>query len=253
MAQPLYPLRSKPQKKPEAKNKLWKNPYILGTVAIIIVMSGMFFNHLRSRRNVINPDSAPTRASAEESRGLFSFMNRSRHFQSEAANIESRNRLARFGIATDTDALSIAPKVADLREQRRAEAIQKHLAAREDADRHTRRREEHLARLSTPFARQLETAVTSLNTSDRLGIMQLERILEERSNQPGITEDADAIIMGYTSLAEAYVERNMPEQARAAYINAFRIIKQQAPAEQRPEWQKSITAIEEARAEPRGH
>lgn len=256
MVRPLYPLRPKaPAPKKNEFPPWWKSPHLIAVAVILLVVGSLFFFHGRSGSKVLDPEALPG-AQQQEAGGLLSFINRSKYFQQKATDISAQNKdkLSRLGIATDSQVLSQPVEATNLREQRRILAIQKHEAARESAGRREREREELMTKLSTPTSMQLKEAVKGLENSDTLGIMRLERLLEERLlREGGDSRDLDVLIYAYDVLANTYVERGMPDRAKEAYVNAFRLMKSRAPEGQAPGWEKAITTVEQMKTPARSN
>lgn len=256
MIRPLYPLRPKaPIPKEKELPPWWKSPHLIAVAVILIVVASLFTFQRKSRNGVLDPEALPG-AQRQEAGGILSFINRSKYFQKSATDISAQNQgqLSRLGLSTDSQALSQPIKAANLREQRRILAIQKHEAAHESARRRQRDREELMTKLSTPTSMQLKEAVKGLENSDTLGIMRLERLLEERLlREGGDSRDLDVLIYAYDVLANTYVERGMPERAKEAYVNAFRLMKNRAPEEQIPGWDKAITTVEQMKTPARSN
>ena len=244
MVRPLYPLRPKPPAPPPPAPSALRNPYVVSAIVLVVVLVVTTVFHIRSRRNVVDPQALPGRQQSR-SPGIFGS---SRHFTSEAVDIseQSKKQLSKLGISTDTQAFSQEIKATDLREQRRLMAIQKYSAIREEAERRERAQEELRQRRSSPASKQLKEAVKALESSDTLGIMRLERLIEDRLVRHGASsQDLDVIIYAYENLANAYIERGMPEKAKEAYVNSFRLMRDQAPSEQSAQWDRAVNTVEQ--------
>ena len=244
MVRPLYPLRNPPGKKqlPPAP-PLWKNPHLLGAGAIVLVLMLVFVVHV-SRSGKINPEANPD---GSESGGVFSFLKPSKYFGGKPRDLKiHQEQLVKMGIASQSEALNRKIEAKNLREERRILAIQKYEASRETAARFQKDREELRRRLQTPTSMQLKEAVMALEDSDTLGIMKLERLLEEKLlSQGGSGEDVDALVYAYDRLAKAYESKNMQAKAKEAYVSIFRLMKRQAPDSQGPDWASAISTIEQ--------
>jgi uncharacterized protein YgiB involved in biofilm formation len=132
--------------------------------------------------------------------------------------------------------------------------MRKFEATRETALRRKEEKERLRARLNSPASMQLKDAVMALEASDNLGIMKMERLLEEKLLEKGAkSEDLDVIIYAYDSLAKVYEEKNMQEKAKQAYVNAFKLMKRQAPKEQAPEWNEAISQVEQMKTKARNN
>lgn len=101
----------------------------------------------------------------------------------------------------------------------------------------------------TGTSSQLKEAVMSLEDSDLLGIMRLERLLEEKLLSKGAeSQDLEALVFAYTQLAKTYEKKQMQDKAKDAYINAFKLMKKQAPETQGPDWDNAIRNVEQMNA-----
>ena len=251
MVRPLYPLRNPPGKKQLPAVPLWKNPHLLGAGAIVIVLLLVFVIHV-SRSGVINPEALP---GGDESGGAFSFLRPSKYFGGKPRDLKvHQEQLVKMGIASQSEALNRKIEAKDLREERRILAIQKYEASRETAVRFQKEREELRRRLQTPTSQQLKEAVMALEDSDTLGIMKLERLLEEKLlSHGGSGEDIDALVYAYDRLAKAYESKNMQQKAKDAYVSIFRLMKRQAPDSQGPDWDNAIGNIEQLPVKSQGN
>ncbi|KAF1083345.1 MAG: hypothetical protein GQF41_0123 [Candidatus Rifleibacterium amylolyticum] len=253
MVRPLYPLKNPPGKKtPQPAVPLYKNPHLVGVVAVVVVLFALVVYHF-SGSGVIDPTASPSQAKQEK--GLFSFLTPSR-FSAGSRDLQEQHQqnMAKMGLATETEALSRPVEAKDLRDQRRIMAIQKYEAAREVSDRFQQEREDLRRRLNSPTSLQLKDAVMALEDSDNLGIMKLERLLEEKLHSSGADrKDLDVLVFAYDSLARVYEQKNMPEKAKNAYLNMFHLMKKQAPDSQGPDWDAAISNIEQLNPRPRGN
>jgi len=253
MVRPLYPLKNPPGKKPVPPAvPLYKNPHLIGAFSLVVILLVLVIYHF-ARPGVIDPTASPSSEKSEG--GLFSFLRPSR-FSAGSRDLQAKHQqqMARMGLATETKALSSPVEAKDLREQRRIMAIQKYEAAREASDRFQQEREELRRRLSSPTSLQLKDAVMALEDSDNLGIMKLERLLEEKLHSSGADRrDLDVLVFAYDSLARVYEQKNMPEKAKNAYLNMFHLMKKQAPDTQGPDWDSAISSIEQLNPRPRGN
>jgi len=253
MVRPLYPLKNQPGKKTvQQALPLYKNPHLIGASVLVVVLLGLVIYHFSSPR-VIDPTASPAPEKSEG--GLFSFLRPSR-FSSGSRDLQEKHQqqMAKMGLATETEALSRPVEAKDLREQKRIMAIQKYEAAREVSDRFQQEREDLRHRLNSPSSLQLKDAIMALEDSDNLGIMKLERLLEEKLHSHGADrQDLDILVFAYDSLARVYEQKNMPEKAKNAYLNVFHLMKKQAPDSQGPEWDSAISDIERLSSQPRGN
>lgn len=253
MVRPLYPLKNPPGKKKELPAApLYKNPHLIGALALVVVLLVLVIYHFSSP-GVIDPTALPASGSSEG--GMFSFLRPSRFSAgSRDLQIKHQQQMAKMGLATESEALSQPVEAKDLREQRRIMAMQKYEATREASDRFQKEREELRRRLNSPTSLQLKDAIVALEDSDNLGIMKLERLLEEKLHSHGADrKDLDVLVFAYDALAKVYERKNMPEKAKNAYLNAFHLMKKQAPDSQGPEWDAAIGNIEQLSPRPRGN
>ncbi|NLV93728.1 MAG: hypothetical protein GX031_04140, partial [Candidatus Riflebacteria bacterium] len=161
-----------------------------------------------------------------------------------------QEKLERMGIkAESSEVLSKKLAAKDFREERRLMAISKYEAIREQADRRMREQDEKRKKYETGTSSQLKEAVMSLEDSDLLGIMRLERLLEEKLLSKGAeSQDLEALVFAYTQLAKTYEKKQMQDKAKDAYINAFKLMKKQAPETQGPDWDNAIRNVEQMNA-----
>lgn len=243
MVRPLYPLKNSPGRPNKAPAvPLWKNPHLVGAATIVLLLVVVFIWHMSSS-GIINPESAPD-GSGDNS---FAFLKPSKYFGGKPRDLTAhREQLVKMGIASQSEALSRKIEAKDLREERKILAIQKYEASRETATRFQQEREELRRKLQSPTSLQLKDAVLALEDSDNLGIMKLERLLEEKLLTQGAAgEDVDAIVYAYDRLAKVYENKNMQEKAKDAYVNIFKLMKRQAPDTQGPDWDSAISNVEQ--------
>ena len=128
--------------------------------------------------------------------------------------------------------------------------MRKYEAARQTAERRVKEKEDQRQRLQSPSAQQLKDAVMALEDSNTLGIIKLERLLDERSAAGGDSKDLDVLIFAYDRLAKTYQSKNMESKAKEAYINAFKLMKNQIPASQESDWDSAINTVEQMKVRP---
>lgn len=253
MVRPLYPLRNPQGRKgpPEPPQPAWKNPQLIGAVVVVFILGFVFVYHF-SRSGTIDPQATGGGASG----GLMEFLKPSKYFSNKTGDIQKNfnQQLVKMGIATQSEALNRKVEADDLREQRRIMSIQKYEASREASAKFQQEREELRRRLNSPTSLQLKDAVVALEDSDNLGIMKLESLLEEKLLTRGANrEDLDVIVHAYDSLAKVYERKNMPEKAKEAYVNVFKLMKKQAPDSQGPDWDNAISNVEQINVKSRGN
>lgn len=253
MVRPLYPLKNQPGKKGPAEppQPAWKNPQLISAVAVVLILGVVFVYHF-SRSGIIDPQAN----AGGTSEGLMEFLKPSKYFSNKTGDIQKNysQQLAKMGIATQSEVLNRKVEAEDLREQRQIMSIQKYEASREASAKFQQEREELRRRLSSPTSLQLKDAVIALEDSDNLGIMKLESLLEEKLLTKGADrEDLDVIVHAYDSLAKVYERKNMPEKAKEAYVNVFKLMKKQAPDSQGPDWDNAISNVEQINVKSRGN
>jgi hypothetical protein len=248
MVRPLYPPR---KKAPPPPPPLWKNPQLIGIGAIVVVLIIVSVYHFFSS-GVIDPAALP---GGQKKDGFMSFLKPSSYFKpdSKVAELE-KEKLTKMGINESVDALNSSVEAKDLREQRRILAMRKFEASRETAVRKEKEKEVLRRKLNSPTSLQLKDAIMALEASDNLGIMKLERLLEEKLHDSGAkSEDLDVIIYAYDSLAKVYESKNMQEKAKESYISAFKLMKKRAPPEQGPDWDNAIDNVEQMKTKSRNN
>lgn len=240
MVRPLYPPR---KKMPPPAPPLWKNPQLVSAAAIVAMIAIAFVYHFFSS-GIIDPEAVPGQ---QNSSGVFSFLKPSKYFKSDKKIAEiQKKQLGEMGINESVQALNTEVQAKDLREQRRILAMRKYEASRETAEKKQQEREELRRKLSSSTSRQLKDAIVALEASDNLGIMKLERLLEEKLLSEGAKrEDLDVIIFAYDSLARVYEEKSMYDKAKEAYLSSFKLMKKRAPNEQGPDWDNAIGNVEQ--------
>lgn len=255
MVKPLYPLRDKPptlkKKKPEAapQQPLWKNPYIISVAVITVVLAGAVVSHTMSGGKM---DASSVTGSQKEN-SMLSFLKPSKYFSSKSKNLgeAQKEQLQKMGIDSTAESMGLKVETKNLREERRVLAMRKYEASRETADRRVKEKEEQRERLQSGTALQLKDAVMAAEDSGTLGIMKLERLLDEKLlTTGGDSADLDVLIFAYDRLAKAYENKNMEEKAKEAYLNEFKLLKSKAPDSQGPDWDNAISNIEQLTAKP---
>ncbi len=248
MVRPLYPPR---KKEPPPPPPLWKNPQLIGAAAIVAILAFVFVYHFFSS-GVIDPQALP---GGKSSSGVFSFLKPSKYFKPDGKIADlQKQKLTEMGINDSANALKQTVEAKDLREQRRILAMRKYEASRETADKKLQAREELRRKLDSPASRQLKEAFTALEASDNLGIMKIERLLEEKLMEKGTTRDElDVVIFAYDALGKIYEEKHMYDKAKEAYVNSFKLMKRQAPDEQGPDWDSAISNVEQLNATSRSN
>ena len=128
-------------------------------------------------------------------------------------------------------------------------AIRKYEATRQTAERRARDKEESRQKLNSNTSLRLKEAIMATEDSNMLGLMKLEGFLDDSlRNTGGDSSDVDLYIIAYEHLAKAYQKNNREETAKEAYMNAFKLMKSQAPDTQASDWDNAISNIEQIRA-----
>lgn len=265
MVKPLYPLsdispekRKKQKEAEKAKQEarkayivsLCKNPYIISFVAIILVLIVVVSIHSSRSSKVLDASAGP----GGQKEGALSFLKSSKYFSSKTKDIGAaqKEQLKEMGIDDRVESMGMKVEAKDLREERKLLAMRKYEASRETAERRVKERQEKKEKLQSATALQLKEAVMAVEDSDSpLGIYRLETLLDEKLRQTGgDSQDADVLIFACDRLARAYQKRNMDAKAKEAYINAFKLMKSQAPESQGPDWDNAINTVEQIQARP---
>ncbi len=259
MVKPLYPLSDiSPDKRKKLKDaekarkayiiQLCKNPYLISIVVIIFILITVIIIHSTRSSNKLN---ASATVSAQGESG-FSFLRPSKYFsRSKVKDIGTlqKEKLKEMGIDDKVESMEIKVEAKNLREERKILAMRKYEASRQTAERKVKEKEERRQRLNSSTSLQLKDAIMAAEDSNTLGIMKLEGMLNEKLlSTGGDSADLDVYIFAYERLAEAYQKKNMEVKAKEAYINAFKLMKYQAPESQGPDWDNAISNLEQITA-----
>lgn len=239
MVKPLWPPQY-PTKKPPSE-QLWKNPHLIGATTLILILMFLAVYHFTAS-DVIDPMAGPGNAK----KGVFSFLEPSKYIISDTEALKlQQEKLLRMGISTESSILQQKVQTKNMREQRQMMAIRKYEAGKEMSEKFQQERNNLRRRLSSGASRQLKDAIMALEDSSNLGIMKLERLLEEKFHSSGAeSKDLDVLIFAYENLAKAYEKKNMLDKAKDAYINVFSLLKKQAPDSQGLSWNNAIENVE---------
>jgi hypothetical protein len=261
MVKPLYPLsdispdQRKRMKDAEKARKeyilsLCKNPYIISVVSIVLVLVIVIIVHSSGASNKL--DTSADLSNKNE--GSFSFLKPSKYFSSSKTKdigAAQKEQLKQMGIDDHVESMGIKVEAKNLREERKILAMRKYEASRQTAERRIKEKEEHRQKLNSATSLQLKDAVMAAEDSGTLGIMKLEGLLKEKLlTSGGDRADLDVYIFAYERLAKAYENKNMEEKAKEAYLNAFKLMKVQAPESQGPDWDTAIGNVEQINARP---
>ncbi len=245
MVRPLYP--RKRASEPDAEASLWKNPYLLSAGVGIFVLATLITLHflgITGKRGTVQPGQK--NAQGKTGGDFFSFVKKSGLWKEKAPDSEM-DELAAIGIPTSSSQIFANAKVENYRDKRRLFALQKYQGTRQLAEEKEERIKEFQKRRSSPTALALKDAVDALSDSDNLGIMKLETLLnEELMKTGGKSENLDVLIFAFQNLGDTYKKKNMQEKAKGAYLHAFQLMKERAPAEQGPQWDEAISEFQKA-------
>ncbi|NLI76037.1 MAG: hypothetical protein GX442_06285 [Candidatus Riflebacteria bacterium] len=251
MVRPLYP---RPKNKPEAtpETPWWKNPSLLlaGLGVLSLVLVTVF--HFGASGRAIDPTATP--ATRKDDGGWFSFLRPSKLFRPKNIQVIEAEEWANLDLGSGPVEAVAGLKAENFREKRRLYAFQKYEAARQLAREKEDEKAEFYRRRSTPTAQNLREALAALEDSDNLGIMKLETLLNnELLKSGGKSENLDILIFAFQNLGDSYVRKNMKKQAKDAYLNAFRLIKEKAPSEEGANWDGVIAEVEKLDATTPGN
>ncbi len=262
MVKPLYPLSDiSPDKRKRMKDaekarkeyiiQLCKNPYLISVVSVVIVLVVVIIVHSYRASNKLD---ASANLSNNKNDGAFSFLKPSKYFSSSKTKdigAAQKEQLKQMGIDDKVESMGIKVEAKNLREERKILAMRKYEASRQTAERRLKDREEHRQKLNSSTSLQLKDAVMAAEDSGTLGIMKLEGLLKEKLlTSGGDSAELDVYIFAYERLAKAYEKKNMEEKAKEAYLNAFKLMKVQAPDSQGPDWDNAIGNVEQINARP---
>lgn len=268
MVKPLYPLSDiRPEqrkrmrdaekaKEQKAKAKrayiisLCKNPYIISITVLVLLFGFAVVAHSVKGSKTLDASASP---SEQNDNSMLSFFRPSKYFGSKTKDIEAaqKEQLKQMGIDAGAESMGMKVEAKNLREERKILAMRKYEASRETAERRVREKEEQKNHLNSASALQLKEAIMAVEDSNTLGIMKLERLLDEKLiSTGGDSADLDVLVFAYDRLAKAYANKNMEVKAKEAYINAFKLMKSQAPESQGPDWDNAINTVEQIQARP---
>lgn len=265
MVKPLYPLsdispekrkRLKDAEKAKAKAKkeyilqLCKNPYLISVILIVIVLASVLVIHSKRSSNTLNA-SAPisSNGSGDESSFSWKLSNVFTSGKTKDIGVSQKEQLKQMGIDDKAESLEVKIEAKNLREERKILAMRKYEASRQTAERRAREKEEQRQKLMSNTSQRLKEAIMAAEDSNMLGLMKLEGFLDDSlRNTGGENSNIDLYIIAYEHLAKAYQRNNREEKAKEAYLNAFKLMKSQAPESQASDWDNAISNIEQIRA-----
>ncbi len=259
MVKPLYPLSDiSPDKRKKIKDaqkakkayiiSLCKNPYLISIALVIIIFVIVIIIHSSRSRKVIDTSVSATRR--KENSFNWSLSGAFKNEKAKDIGTTQQEQLKNMGIDENAESFEVKVDTKNLREQRKLLAMRKYEASRQTAERRAREKEEHRQKLTSNRSLRLKEAVMAAQDSNMLGIMKLESFLDEARYSGGDSSDADLYIIAYEQLAKVYQKNNREEKAKEAYLNAFKLMKSQAPDSQRSDWDNAIGNIEQIRAKP---
>ncbi len=258
MVRPLYPPRRKNQQENNQLPPWWKSSYIWLAGLCIAAVGGVTVYHFTGggvpglSSGTIS-DSTP---SGKGDGGYFSFLKGSNLWRKTSNSLDTNaDELAELGLPSETvKAFAVDPKADNYREQRRRYAMEKYEAGRSLADEHEKERESFQRQRSSPVALELKDAITALDASDNLGVLKLEGLLQEQLLKTGgKRENLDILVYAFQNLGDVYTRKNMKLKAKESYLSAFQLMKEQAPAEQGPEWDRVIAEVGRLEAKEGGN
>ncbi len=263
MVKPLYPLsditpdrrkklkdaeKAKKQAKKEYVLQLVKNPYLISVVVIIVVLILVVTIHSKKSSNTLNA-SATVSGKKEDSSFSLKLSKVFSTGKTKDIGVAQKEQLKQMGIDEKAETFGIKIQAKNLREERKMLAIRKYEATRQTAERRARDKEESRQKLNSNTSLRLKEAIMATEDSNMLGLMKLEGFLDDSlRNTGGDSSDVDLYIIAYEHLAKAYQKNNREEKAKEAYMNAFKLMKSQAPDTQASDWDNAISNIEQIRA-----
>ncbi|HEY9072267.1 MAG TPA: hypothetical protein VIV61_18545 [Candidatus Ozemobacteraceae bacterium] len=259
MVRPLYPPRRKTGHEEPPAAPWWKSPQILLAGVCVLVVGGVTVYHFGGFAGIPGLPSSNTISDTTPSGsrgGYFSFLKGSNLWKKTSTSIDMHeDELADLGLSTDTArTFAAAGKVDNYRDQRRRFAIEKYEGSRRLAEEHMKEREEFQRQRSSPVALELKDAIEALDASDNLGVLKLEGLLQEQLLKTGgKRENLDILVYAFQSLGDVYARKNMQKKAKESYLAAFQLMKEQAPAEQGPEWDRVISEVQRLEAKEAGN
>ena len=228
---------------------LVKNPYLVSVVLVLFILFIVVVIH-SSRKNVLDTSASVT-GKKDNSSFSWKLSNVFSSDKTKDIGATQKEQLKKMGIDDNVDSFGVKVEAKNLREERKILAMRKYEASRQTAERRVREQEERRQRLNSNKSLRLKEAVMAAEDSNILGIMKLESFLDDAlRNSGGDSADLDLYIVAYEHLAKVYQKNNREEKAKEAYVNAFRLMKSQAPDSQAPDWDSAISSVEQLNAKP---
>ena len=265
MVKPLYPLSDiSPDKKKRLKEaklakekarkefilSLVKNPYLVSVILVVFILGVVLIIHSNRAKNTLNT-SASVSGKKDNSSFSWKLSNVFSSDKTKDIGATQKEQLKQMGIDDNVDSFDVKIEAKNLREERKILAMRKYEASRQTAERRVRDQEERRQKLNSNKSLRLKEAVMAAEDSNILGIMKLESFLDDAlRNSGGDSADVDLYIVAYEHLAKVYQKNNREEKAKEAYVNAFRLMKSQAPDSQAPDWDSAISSVEQLSAKP---
>jgi len=250
MVKPLY-LKRKPEPKPEPP--LWKNPSLLleglGVLSLVLVVILQF-----TTKKALDPAATTPGSETSKKSSWFSFLRPSMLFKQDTLDIIAEREREELDLSSGTTPALSQMKAENFREKRRLYAFQKLEGAQQIARERIQDKEDFYRRREAPEAQNLKDALSALEDSDNLGIMKLESLLNDALlKRGGKSENLDILVFAFQNLGDTYTRKNMKKQAKNAYINAFKLMKEKAPSEEGAQWDSVIAEVEKLDATSLGN
>lgn len=248
MVRPLYPPRHKSSKEDNALPPWWKSYQLWLAGLLVAAIGGVTVYHFGGDLGIPGLPTSNTITDTTPSRGggYFSFLKGSNLWRKTSNSLDTHEEeLAELGLPTETvRVLAADAKSENFRDRRRRFAIEKYEAGRRLADEQEKEQSEFQRQRTSPVALELKDAVMALDASDNLGVLKLEGLLREQLLKTGgKRENLDILVYAFQNLGDVYTRKNMKLKAKESYLSAFQLMKEQAPAEQGPEWDRVIAEI----------
>ena len=216
-------------------------------LGVLLLVGSVLYHAFFSGSGVIDPTRPAGPASQKG--GVFAFLKQSLHWKKKPVDIFDEDQLEKIGIPSGTTRVFNAGRDQEFKNKKRMFALRKYEGIKRLGDDRLAAKEEFYRRMNRPEARQLKDAIVSLDMADNLGIMKLENLLQEKLlKDGGRFQDIDLMVFAFKKLGQVYQKKNMQEKSKEAYLQVFRLMKEQAPAEQGPEWDKAISEVEKLSA-----
>lgn len=249
MARPLYPPRRKHGQEEHPLPPWWKSPQLWLAGLCVATVAGVTLYHFGGDLGIPGLPTSSTISdptSTGKGGGYFAFLKGSNLWRKTSSSLErNEDELVELGLPSETiRVLAVDTKAENYRDRRRRFAIEKYEAGRRLADEQEKEQSDFQRQRSSPVALELKDAVMALDASDNLGILKLEGLLREQLlKSGGKRENLDILVYAFQNLGDMYTRKNMRLKAKESYLSAFQLMKEQAPAEQGPEWDRVIAEV----------